>query len=124
MAVQLVQTAAAGGPGAAEREAEPGTDLRVGYGGILGEQGDQMRHGGGRSASASRSAACRSARSSSSSADAACSSGMSPPSSPWPRRQVRRATRTIRLHSRPVVVASQPGSAALQCGLSAVRREP
>ncbi len=33
-------------------------------------------------------------------------------SSPWPGGQVRRAARTIRPHSRRVVVASQPGSAA------------
>jgi hypothetical protein len=64
---------------------------------------------GGSRVSASRSAACRSASSSSCSAIPVCSSGMASASGPY--LAACAASRTLP-HSRRVVVASQPGSAA------------
>ena len=66
----------------------------------------------GRSANAWRSAACRSAASRSCPAAPACSSAMVSASSGYRAAWCLRAARTTRPHSRRVVVASHPGSAA------------
>ncbi len=67
---------------------------------------------GGRWANASRSAALRSAASTSRSAASGSSPGMSSASTASPRASCLRAALSTRPHSRRVVVASQPGSAA------------
>jgi hypothetical protein len=43
---QLVQAAAAGGPDAADRGAQPGADIGVGQGRVLEQQEDQLLAGG------------------------------------------------------------------------------
>src|SRR6185437_14973029 len=42
VAVQFVQAAAAAGPDAADRDAQPGADLGVGHRRVFDEQGDQL----------------------------------------------------------------------------------
>ena len=111
---QFVQAAAAGGADAADRDAEPGADLGVRQGRVGGQQGDQpLAVRGEDRSNASRSAACRSAASSSCSAVAACSSGrvLGVQVVPGGQRSCGRRAAPGQ-HSRRVVVASQPGSAA------------
>jgi hypothetical protein len=65
MAPQFIQGLATGRPDAADRDAQPGADLRAWHWRILGKQGNQLLAEGGRSPRAWQSAAWRSAASSS-----------------------------------------------------------